>query len=188
MDNHVSAERSREGSDELLELLRLHHPEYTPIQPKKVELKPEPVAAAPEPKVVPLPVALPEPTESDPLPSISLIISETAKFYNIEKVDFVSARRTRAIARPRQVAMYLAKTMTLRSLPEIGRRFGDRDHTTILHGVRKTTARLLSEDRLQDEIEVLKLRIREAVLNQVSVASRINSGDTSCNSAQTTAI
>src|SRR5947208_9463121 len=60
-----------------------------------------------------------------------------ARQYNVSRADLLSSRRTANVVRPRQVAMYLAKTLTLRSLPEIGRRFGGRDHTTVLHGVRK---------------------------------------------------
>ena len=56
-----------------------------------------------------------------------------ARQYNVSRSDLLSSRRTANVVRPRQVAMYLAKTLTLRSLPEIGRRFGGRDHTTVLH-------------------------------------------------------
>src|SRR5690606_14521056 len=58
-----------------------------------------------------------------------------ARHYNVSKTELLSNRRTRTIVKPRQVAMYLAKVMTPRSLPEIGRRFGGRDHTTVLHAV-----------------------------------------------------
>ena len=60
-----------------------------------------------------------------------------ARHYNVSRADMLSSRRTANVVRPRQIAMYLAKTLTLRSLPEIGRRFGGRDHTTVLHAVRK---------------------------------------------------
>ncbi len=60
-----------------------------------------------------------------------------ARHYNVNRSDLLSSRRTANVVRPRQIAMYLAKTLTLRSLPEIGRRFGGRDHTTVLHAVRK---------------------------------------------------
>ncbi|MCB8829719.1 chromosomal replication initiator protein DnaA, partial [Escherichia coli] len=60
-----------------------------------------------------------------------------ARHYNVSKQDLLSNRRTRTIVKPRQIAMYLAKMLTPRSLPEIGRRFGGRDHTTVLHAVRK---------------------------------------------------
>lgn len=76
--------------------------------------------------------------------------------FNISKSDLVSQRRTRAIVRPRQIAMYLSKTMTPRSLPEIGKRFGGRDHTTVIHAVQKIE-QLMSEDRgFSDDVELLR--------------------------------
>jgi chromosomal replication initiator protein len=65
------------------------------------------------------------------------------------------------VVRPRQIAMYLAKTLTLRSLPEIGRRFGGRDHTTVLHAVRKIEGLVDSDATLADEIELLKRLLQE---------------------------
>ncbi|MDO5658909.1 MAG: chromosomal replication initiator protein DnaA, partial [Paracoccus sp. (in: a-proteobacteria)] len=74
---------------------------------------------------------------SDKKLSIEDIQRRVAEHYNIKLADMVGPRRVRTVARPRQIAMYLAKQLTTRSLPEIGRRFGGRDHTTIMHGVRK---------------------------------------------------
>lgn len=79
-----------------------------------------------------------------------------SKHYNVTKADLLSARRTRTIVRPRQIAMYLAKMMTPRSLPEIGRRFGNRDHTTVLHAVRKIEELARADNSLAQEIELLK--------------------------------
>jgi chromosomal replication initiator protein len=79
-----------------------------------------------------------------------------ARHYNVSRSDLLSSRRTANVVRPRQVAMYLAKTMTLRSLPEIGRRFGGRDHTTVLHAVRKIEHLVGNDATLADEIESLK--------------------------------
>jgi len=79
-----------------------------------------------------------------------------SKHYNVTKADLLSARRTRTIVRPRQIAMYLAKVMTPRSLPEIGRRFGNRDHTTVLHAVRKIEEMARSDYALAQELELLK--------------------------------
>ncbi|WP_234053616.1 MULTISPECIES: chromosomal replication initiator protein DnaA [unclassified Xanthobacter] len=90
------------------------------------------------------------------------ILRIVAKHYNVSRADLLSQRRTANVVKPRQVAMYLAKTLTLRSLPEIGRRFGGRDHTTVLHAVRKID-RLIATDRaLADEVEVLKRAVQEA--------------------------
>jgi chromosomal replication initiator protein len=84
-----------------------------------------------------------------------------ARQYNVSRADLLSSRRTANVVRPRQVAMYLAKTLTLRSLPEIGRRFGGRDHTTVLHAVRKIEGLVSNDAMLADEIEVLKRQLQE---------------------------
>src|ERR1700726_4413741 len=79
-----------------------------------------------------------------------------ARQYNVSRADLLSSRRTANVVRPRQIAMYLAKALTLRSLPEIGRRFGGRDHTTVLHAVRKIETLASSDTALAEEIELLK--------------------------------
>ncbi|WP_394708705.1 chromosomal replication initiator protein DnaA [uncultured Cohaesibacter sp.] len=84
-----------------------------------------------------------------------------SKHYNVSRSDLLSSRRTRTIVRPRQIAMYLSKMLTPRSLPEIGRRFGGRDHTTVLHAVRKIEELASSDNTLQQEIEMLKRNISE---------------------------
>lgn len=84
-----------------------------------------------------------------------------ARHYNVSKHDLLSARRTRTIVRPRQIAMYLAKTMTPRSFPEIGKRFGGRDHTTVLHAVRKIEEMVSADQTLAQEIELLKRMIQD---------------------------
>jgi chromosomal replication initiator protein len=84
-----------------------------------------------------------------------------ARQYNVSRSDLLSSRRTANVVRPRQVAMYLSKTMTLRSLPEIGRRFGGRDHTTVLHAVRKIEGLVNSDSALAEEIEILKRQLQE---------------------------
>ena len=84
-----------------------------------------------------------------------------ARQYNVSRADLLSSRRTANVVRPRQVAMYLAKTLTLRSLPEIGRRFGGRDHTTVLHAVRKIENLVNNDTSLAEEIELLKRQLQE---------------------------
>jgi chromosomal replication initiator protein len=84
-----------------------------------------------------------------------------ARQYNVSRADLLSSRRTANVVRPRQVAMYLAKTLTLRSLPEIGRRFGGRDHTTVLHAVRKIEALVTKDTALSEEVESLKRQLQE---------------------------
>jgi len=84
-----------------------------------------------------------------------------ARQYNVSRADLLSSRRTANVVRPRQVAMYLAKLLTLRSLPEIGRRFGGRDHTTVLHAVRKIENLVTTDSALAGEIELLKRQLQE---------------------------
>jgi chromosomal replication initiator protein len=75
--------------------------------------------------------------------------------YNVSRADLLSPRRARSIVRPRQIGMYLAKKLTSRSLPEIGKRFGGRDHSTVLHAVRKIEELLKSDEKLAREIALL---------------------------------
>src|SRR5689334_9299949 len=84
-----------------------------------------------------------------------------ARQYNVSRSDLLSSRRAANVVRPRQVAMYLAKTLTLRSLPEIGRRFGGRDHTTVLHAVRKIEALVTKDTALCEEVESLKRQLQQ---------------------------
>jgi chromosomal replication initiator protein len=84
-----------------------------------------------------------------------------SRHFNVSRQELVSNRRTRVIVKPRQIAMYLAKTMTPRSFPEIGRRFGGRDHTTVLHAVRKIEGLMNEDTKLSHEVELLKRLINE---------------------------
>jgi chromosomal replication initiator protein len=84
-----------------------------------------------------------------------------SRHYNVSRQELVSNRRTRVIVKPRQIAMYLAKTLTPRSFPEIGRRFGGRDHTTVLHAVRKIEDLIGKDVKLSHEVELLKRLINE---------------------------
>ena len=83
-----------------------------------------------------------------------------AEHYGMKQADLISERRNRAIARPRQAAMWLAKSLTTRSLPDIGRRFGGRDHTTVLHAVRRIEALRLEDAQLARDLEVLTRKLR----------------------------
>ncbi|MEA1940808.1 MAG: chromosomal replication initiator protein DnaA [Pseudomonadota bacterium] len=78
-----------------------------------------------------------------------------AGHYGVTPADICSKRRTQSVVRPRHVAMYLAKTMTTRSLPDIGRRFGNRDHSTVIHAVNKVTSLLKAGDPVSDDIDRL---------------------------------
>ncbi|MCL4768508.1 MAG: chromosomal replication initiator protein DnaA [Hyphomicrobiaceae bacterium] len=84
------------------------------------------------------------------------ILKVVSRHFGVSKGDILSQRRHRSVVWPRQIGMYLAKQLTSRSLPEIGRRFGNRDHTTVLHAIRKIDGELGGNPRLRDEIEELK--------------------------------
>jgi chromosomal replication initiator protein len=88
--------------------------------------------------------------------TIEDIQKRVAEHYNIKLLEMSSHRRARIVARPRQVAMYLAKQLTSRSLPEIGRKFGGRDHTTVMHAVRKIEQLKESNAELTEDIELLR--------------------------------
>ena len=83
------------------------------------------------------------------------ILKVIGRHYNVARADLLSPRRARSVVVPRQVGMYLAKKLTPRSLPEIGRRFGGRDHSTVLHAVRKIEELMKSDDRLAREVALL---------------------------------
>lgn len=93
---------------------------------------------------------------SDRKLTIEEIQRRVADYYNIRLSDLIGPKRLRNIARPRQVAMFLSKQLTTRSLPEIGRRFGGRDHTTIMHGVRKIEELMAIESQLADDLLLLR--------------------------------
>lgn len=88
--------------------------------------------------------------------TIDEIQKKVAEHYNIRVADMHSARRARAVARPRQVAMYLAKQLTPRSLPEIGRKFGGRDHTTVIHAVRKIEELSAYDPTFREDVDLLR--------------------------------
>jgi chromosomal replication initiator protein len=84
----------------------------------------------------------------------------TSEYYGLKQADLLSERRTRAVARPRQVAMWLCKQHTTRSYPDIGRRFGGRDHTTVLHAVRKIEELIGADDKIAADTEALSRKLR----------------------------
>lgn len=88
--------------------------------------------------------------------TVEEIQRKTSEHYNIRLSDMIGPKRLRSYARPRQVAMYLCKQLTSRSLPEIGRRFGGRDHTTVMHGVRRIEELKVSDGQIAEDIELLR--------------------------------
>ena len=88
--------------------------------------------------------------------TIEEIQKKVAEHFNIRITDMHSPRRSRSVARPRQIAMYLAKSITSRSLPEIGRKFGGRDHTTVMHAVKKVEELKHEDSNFKEDVELLK--------------------------------
>ena len=88
--------------------------------------------------------------------TVEEIIRKVAEHYHLKVNDILSARRARAVARPRQIAMFLSKSLTSKSLPDIGRRFGGRDHTTVIHAVKKITELKESDAAIAEDVELLR--------------------------------
>ena len=93
---------------------------------------------------------------SDRRLDMDVIQARVAEHYGLTLTELLGPKRARCVARPRQVAMYLAKTLTERSLPEIGRSFGGRDHTTVIHGVRRIEALRGTDERIARDVEALR--------------------------------
>jgi chromosomal replication initiator protein len=98
---------------------------------------------------------------SDRKVTMDEIMKKICHYYNVRMSDLLSPRRSRNIARPRQMAMFLAKSLTSRSYPEIGKRFGNRDHTTVMHAVRKIEELKSQDSQVSEDAEILR-RMLEA--------------------------
>jgi chromosomal replication initiator protein len=92
-------------------------------------------------------------------PKIIDIQQAVAEAFGIRLIDMTSARRARSVARPRQVAMYLARQLTLKSLPQIGRAFGDRDHTTVMHAIKQVEILASLDPDFGERIVILRERL-----------------------------
>ncbi len=99
--------------------------------------------------------------QSDRKVTMDEIMRKTCDYYNVRMSDMMSPKRSRNIARPRQMAMWLAKHLTQRSYPEIGKRFGNRDHTTVIHAVRKIDELKAQDSQIAEDAELLR-RMLEA--------------------------
>lgn len=95
----------------------------------------------------------------DQAPTVAVIQATVAAHYGLTRVELISDRRARAVSRPRQVGMWLAKRLTARSLPDIGRRFGGRDHTTVIHAVRRIDALRAEDPALERDCSTLLARL-----------------------------
>lgn len=94
-----------------------------------------------------------------PTTMIANIQAVVCAYYGLSPLHMVSAERGRRVARPRQVAMYLARELSGKSLPEIGRRFGDRDHTTVMHAIKVVEERMFDDAEILLDVEALRERL-----------------------------
>jgi hypothetical protein len=133
--------------------------EPTPMVPEPVDV----IALVPE-DLTPVPPCAVRVSWFAERIGVDRIKRAVAKEYNTTCMEIDSDRRTKEIVRPRQVAMYLAKTMTLMSLPQIARRFNGKDHTTILHGVRKIEKLVAVDPELAAKVQI----IRDAIMGEAA--------------------
>jgi hypothetical protein len=97
---------------------------------------------------------------SKPNPTMVAHIQHTvAAYYGLHPSLMVSAQRRQSISHPRQIAMFLSSELTPKSLPEIGRRFGGRDHTTVMHAIKAVKARMATDDEIREDVEILTERL-----------------------------
>jgi Bacterial dnaA protein helix-turn-helix len=146
-------------------------PRPQPPPPPPPPLPPEPIPPQPEPPSQELvrKAAWFYINGETSYPKIGAIQHVVALHYNITVIDLLSHRRTRQLVRPRQVAIYLAKQLTLKSLPEVGRRFNKRDHTTVLHSVRMVEKRMQHDADFSHEIDELETLLKPSALTQTQV-------------------
>lgn len=114
-------------------------------------------------RIAPINMQEPEAVARPRYPSISRIIEAVSEYYGIALVDILGRRHHKELVTARHVAAYLARIMTLKSLPEIGRAMDDRDHTTILSAVRKMEKRLMADEDLAGDVAYLHSAIRSAL-------------------------
>jgi len=100
------------------------------------------------------------PIKAEKRVTVDEIQKAVAGYFDLSIEDILSKRRTKTVVRPRHIAMYLAKSMTTRSLPDIGRRFGGRDHSTVIHAVTKITELLPSDAVLAEDVEAIRRALR----------------------------
>lgn len=145
----LRSKRDAHATQKLLDRLREHHDYNLPNPPEK--WMPKVVEAEPAPEFIPLrPPSEPywfRMMEDEPVryPKISEIKRAACQHFKLEPAELISHRRTHSVVYPRQIAFYLCKTLTTKSFPEIGKHFGDKDHTTVLFSVNKI-GRLVKTD------------------------------------------
>jgi hypothetical protein len=153
----VSREAAERGSEMLMEAILLAKGLPIPAKPQRI--------VVPQLRLVRQAAYTPSACRHCGAPShpsalmIAHIQHTVASYYGLEPQSMTSAQRGRDMARPRQVAMYLASILTPKSLPDIGRRFGGRDHTTVIYAIKAVKARMDSDAEILLDVEVLKERL-----------------------------
>jgi len=156
MQAHYKAVRQRLMNPVKLSLLPLPSPPLPPPSPPEPEHQPE-IAKAESSRIAAMEAEFRRIGE---IPTIRRIQAMCCLHFNVTPMDMISARRAISIVWPRQVAMWLCRELTLKSYPEIGRRFGGRDHTTVIHAYTKVAERRLSDFDFREELEELVGRAR----------------------------
>jgi hypothetical protein len=179
----LSRSDAKDGTDKLLATLQRHHGCEGP-EPVKIEIKSE----GPNPEVIRLSEEVEHlrsmllskneiikslcGKDALALPQFSEIKQSVCEFYGITRANLESETRIPKYTIPRQIACYLGRELTCMSLPEIGRKLGGRDHTTILYAVNKIDAQLKTDEILRDDIDVLKVKIDDKVTVRKLIAEQ----------------
>lgn len=143
--------QTRRATEKLLSALIEHHDFRMPSPPKRVPIYVAPETIEPVDICV-LPIAAPKIT-------VDAIKRVVCRHYGISHTDIISPRRTLKIGRPRMVAIYLSRELTERSLPEIGRKFGNRDHTTALHSVSRVADLIMTDPTVAADVQALSAQL-----------------------------
>lgn len=143
--------RTRKATGKLLSALFEHHDFRVPSPPKTIPIYEVPPTVE-SIEVCVLPIATPKIT-------IDAIKRVVCRHYDISHADMISQRRTVKVGRPRMVAIYLSRSLTERSLPEIGRKFGNRDHATALHSVSKVADLIMTDPVIAADVQTLSAQL-----------------------------
>lgn len=143
-------------------------------------IRPKPVLVVDNtPEAVPVPVFYvqprviyfkqPSPYNGDGaphLPKMSDLMRAVCEFYRCSDIDIISSRRTASIVKPRHVLMYLARKMTTKSLPDIGRFLGGKDHTSVLHGIRRIDLAMIRDVKVAEEVAAIRARVNDILMRR----------------------
>jgi len=147
--------RNRVSTNRLLEKLKAAHGDPQGEAPPEPELELEPLPPIPNKSIDTAHMFFPNITPA--INRVEVIQRAVLSYYpNLRMADIKSQRRDAKVVRPRQIAMYLSKVLTMKSLPDIGRRFGGRDHTTVLHAINKVAGLIETDPAVAAEVNAIK--------------------------------